>query len=86
MGILKKLMGGNIYINLLSDDKNKGEIIKYKEAWNKIYDLIELKNNESGVYDNKYVEIWFNSDDNLRLKKELEIHGVVIIIMSAFLW
>ena len=34
--------------------------------------------------DDKYVKIRFNWDDNLPLKQELEMHGVVITIWSVF--
>ena len=46
--------------------------------------LIELEDNNSNNYDDKYMQIIFNSNNNLPLKQELEILDVVKIIRSVF--
>ena len=72
------------YLTLISVDKNKGAIKRYKEIRNKIKYLTESENNGSGNSDDKYMKVTFHSNDNLPLKKELEMHGVVINIRSVF--
>ena len=54
----------------------------FKEIWNKIKYLNNSENNGSGNYDDKFLKIRLNSDNNLSLKKELEIHGVLITVSS----
>lgn len=46
--------------------------------------LVELENNASGEYDNKYMKISLNSNDSLSLKQGLEMYNIVIIIRSIF--
>ena len=46
--------------------------------------LIELEDNNSNNYDDKYMQIIFNSNNNFPLKQELEILDVVKIIRSVF--
>ena len=48
--------------------KIMGKLKNYKERWNKIKYLIDIENNLSGDYDDKYMEIRFNSNYHLRLK------------------
>ena len=43
----------NKYQTLISDDRNKSEIKKYKETWNKIKYLTELENNDLDKKDGK---------------------------------
>ena len=71
------------YLTLIPVDENKRAIKMYKEIWNKIKLLNESENNGSGDYDNKYLKIRFSSDNNLSLKKELEMYGVVITVLSV---
>ena len=35
-------------------------------------------------YDEKYVKIKFNSDDNLPLNKILKLHNIIIVVRSVF--
>ena len=58
---------GNKYLTLVATNKNKGTLKKYKELWNKIRDVIRLINNNSDNYDEKYMKMKFNSDDDLPL-------------------
>ena len=41
-------------------------------------DLFRSINNKSDDYDEKYMKIKFNSDDDLPLKKTLELHNIII--------
>ena len=61
------------HLALIAVDENNGEVKKCKKTWNKIKYLIELENNDSGKYDDKYMKIRFNSEDKLTLKQKLEI-------------
>ena len=42
---------------------------KYEELWSKIRDLIRAITKNSDGYDEKYMKIKFNLDDELPLKK-----------------
>ena len=46
--------------------------------------LIRPITNESDIYDEKYMNIKFNSNDDLALKKTLELHNMVIVLRSTF--
>ena len=54
-------------------DESKDMLQKHKELWTKIRDFIRSKTNNSNGYDEKYMKIKFNSNDNLPLKKLLEL-------------
>ena len=58
---------------------------KYEELWNKIRDIISSITNNSDNYDEKYIKIKFNSDDDLPLNKTLEIRNMIIVIRAVFL-
>ena len=74
----------NKYSTLVSADKNKKVLIKYIELWDKIKNLIKKINDKSGDYDEKYMKIKFNTDDNLPLNKILKTHNMTIVIRSVF--
>ena len=61
------------HLTLIAVDENNGEVKKCKKTWNKIKYLIELQNNDSGKYDDKYMKIRCNSEDKLPLTQKLEI-------------
>ena len=63
---------GNKYLTLVSPDKNEDTLKKYAELWDKIKDLIRSVTNTSGDYDEEYMKVKFNSDDNLPLNKILK--------------
>ena len=52
----------------------------FEELWNIIRDLIRSISNNSDNYDEKYMKIKFNSDNELPLKKTLEFNNVIIIV------
>ena len=54
---------------------NRGSKIK-----NQIRTIISNTNN----YDEKYMKIKSNSDDNLPLNKTLELHNMIIVVRSVF--
>ena len=54
------------------------------KKWNKIRDLIRSITKNSDDYDEKYMEIKFNFDDELPLNKTIEISIVKIVIRVLF--
>ena len=80
MGTLKKAME----VNAKTTDKNKNTLKMCTEIWDKIKDLISSITNNSGDYDEKYMKITFNSDDNLPLNKRLKLHHLVIVVRFVF--
>ena len=57
---------------------------KYEELWTKIKDLIRSNIIISGNYDENYIKTKLNSDDNLTLKKTLEIRNMIVLVRSVF--
>ena len=76
---------GKKYLNTTLTDSNIDVLIKYAEVWNGIKNQIKKIDNDSVVeYDKDYMEIKFDSDDNLPLNKVLKFRTVIIIIRSVF--
>ena len=69
---------------LIPTDESQGTLRNCKEVWNNVTDLISSIANTSDNYDEKYKKIKFSSDDNLPLRKTLELRNVVIIVRSLF--
>ena len=55
-----------------------------EELRNKIREITKSITNNSDNYHEKYMKIKFNSDDDLPLKKTLELYNMVIIVRSIF--
>ena len=60
-------INGNKYLTLFPTSESKEKIKKYKELWLK--NLIKSITKNSDDYDEKYIKIKFNLDDNLLLNK-----------------
>ena len=58
-----------------STDRNKEVLENYAELWDKIKSLIKKISDKPGAYEEKYIKIKFNSDDNLILNKILKLHN-----------
>ena len=77
---------GNKYL-IFDDsvDENKEVLKNYNEVWdgikNKMKAINDAKKND---YEKDYVEIKFNSEDDLPLHKPLKFHVMTIIIKSVF--
>ena len=69
---------------IVPTDENKDTLKIYGELSSKIRDLLISKTDNSDDYDEKYMKIKFNSDDDLPLNKTLEPHNVLIVISSVF--
>ena len=70
---------GNKCLTLVSTNESKQKIQKYEELWSKIRDLIRSKTKTSDDYDEKYMKIEVNSDDELPLHKTIEIFSLTIV-------
>ena len=62
----------------------KEKIKKYEELWSKIRDLIRSVTKRSDDYDEKYMKIKFNSDDELPSNKTIEIPSMIIVVRAIF--
>ena len=60
-------------------------IKKYGDVWNGIKNKIKTKNGgKENDYGKDYMNIKFNSDDDLPLNKPLKFYAMTIIIRSVF--
>ena len=63
---------GDKYLNTADTDRNSEVLKMYSEFWNGIKDCIEkINNNKSGEYDQDYIKINFNSNEDIHLNKQL---------------
>ena len=72
------------YLTLVSTDKNKKVLTKYKELWDGIKNSTEKMNNKSGEYWKYFMKFKFNSDDSLSLNKTLKLYNMTAIVRSVF--
>ena len=88
MGILKKVMKRNIW--LFPTDESKDTLKTYEKLWIKIIlkklldQIIRSETNNLDDYDEKYVKIKFNLDDDLPLNKNLELDNMIIVVRVVF--
>ena len=66
----------NKYLTLVSTDKSKEVLTKYIEFWDGIKNLISEINDKPDEYEKDFMEIKFNSDDNLPLNKTVKLHNL----------
>ena len=64
--------------------EGKVRLKTYKELCDKIRDLVRSISNNSDDYDQKYMKIKFNSDDDLSSQKILELCEIMIVLRSVF--
>ena len=58
-----------MYLTLVPTNGSKEKIKKYEELWIQIRDLFRSITKNSDDYDEKYMKIKFDSDNNLLLNK-----------------
>ena len=58
---------------------------KYEELSTKIRDLIRSITKNSDEYQENYIQIKFNSDDELPLNKTIQISSMAIVVRAIFL-
>ena len=80
-------INGNKYLTLVPTHESKKKIKKFEELWIKIRNLIRsvTKNSDDYDYDEKYLKIKFDSDDELPLNKTIEIPTITIVVRAIFL-
>ena len=61
----KKMENGNKYLIFASVDKKQKVLTKYEELWDGVKNMIEKINDKPGEYKKDFMNIKFNSDDNL---------------------
>ena len=73
-------------LSLVPTDESKETLNKYEELWSKIRNFIRLITNNSNNYDEKYMKIKLNSDDeNTKILKEtLKFYNMIIVVISVF--
>ena len=71
-------------MTLVPADESKDALKKYEELWNKIRDRIISIIKSLDKYNEKYIEIKFNSDDDLRRKKTPVFYNMIIVFTSVF--
>ena len=74
-------------INILTlgpTNESKEKIKKYEELWSKIRDLVRSITKNSDDYEEKYMKVKFNSDDEFSLLfyKTIEIPIMAIVCFS----
>ena len=75
---------GSKYLTLVPTNESKEKIKNYEELWIKPRDLIRSIIKNSDDYDEKYMKIKFDSDDNFPINKMIEIPIVTIAVRAVF--
>ena len=75
----------NKYLVFDSSDENKDVFKKYIELWDEIKNKIEIINDDEFKYGKDFMEIKFDSGDDLPLNKPLNLHLVTIIVRSVII-
>ena len=76
--------GMNKYLVFNSTDENKELLKNYNDVFNGVGDKIREINNNECDYEQDYMKIKFNSDDDLPLNKSLKFHLMTITIRHVF--
>ena len=77
-------INGSKYLTLNPTKESKEKIKKYKELWSKINDLIRSITKNSNDYDEKYMKIKLDSDEEFPLNKRIEIPSMIIVVRAIF--
>ena len=74
------------YLVFDSTDENKEVLEKYTELWDGIKNEIETINDggKKDEYGKDFMNIIFNTDDNLPVNKPLKLHLLTIIVRCIF--
>ena len=70
---------------LVPTNEGKEKIKKHEELWSKMRNLIRSITKNLDDFDEKYMKIKFNSDEELPLNKTIEIPSMEIVIRTIFL-
>ena len=72
-------------MTLVSTNESNEKIKQNEELWSKIRELIRSVTEKLTDYDENYMEIKFNSADELPLNKMIEIPIMIIVVSAIFL-
>ena len=72
------------YLTLVLTVESNEKIKKYEELFSKIRDLVRSITRDPDDYEEKYMKIKFNSDDELPLNKTIEIPTITIVVRAVF--
>ena len=72
-------------MTLVSTNESNEKIKENEELWSKIRELIRSVTEKLTDYDENYMEIKFNSADELSLNKMIEIPIMIIVVSAIFL-
>ena len=72
-------------MTLVSTNESNEKIKENEELWSKIRELIRSVTEKLTDYDENYMEIKFNSADELPLNKMIEIPIMIIVVSAIFL-
>ena len=76
---------GSKYLNVALTDYNNNVLKKYSEVWKGIKNqIVKINNGLEGEYDNDYMKIKFDSDDDLPVNKVMKFYDLTVIIRSVF--
>ena len=70
---------------LAPTNESKEKVKNYGVLWIKIRDLIRLIIKYSDDYDDKYMKIKFNSDDELHLNETIGTLTMAVVVRAIFL-
>ena len=73
------------YLTLVPTNESKEKNKKYEELWSKIRDLMRSMTKSSDDYNEKYMKIKLNMDDELPLNKMIEIPNMIIVVRAIFM-
>ena len=71
-------------VSLAPANKSKDALKKYEELWTKIRHIIRSTTNNLDKFNEKYMKIKLNSDDDLPLNKTLEFRNMIIVVRAVF--
>ena len=72
------------YLTLVSTNESREKNKLHEELWSKIRDLIRSITKKSYDYDEKYMKIKFNLDDELLLNRMIEIPSMITVVRAVF--
>ena len=84
-GYIEETNGNKYLVFYDSVNENKALLKTYADVWDGIKNETKAINDgKENDYRKNYINIKFNSDDNLPLNKQLKFHAMTIIIRSVF--
>ena len=78
MDTLKKILKSK-YLKLVPTIESKQKIKKHEELGSRIRDSIRSRTKNWDDYDEKYMKIKFNSDDELPLNKKIVVLSMIVV-------